>query len=227
MFGFTEERLIRTLLTAPPLLLSLTLHELAHARTALAFGDPTAKHAGRVTLNPLKHLDPIGTLMLLFSGIMGWAKPVPVNPLNLHPIRLGQIAVSIAGPLANLSLAIICGLGLRAWIAWAPHDHATYGTVDMLLYYTARANLALCFFNLIPLFPLDGHHVVRELLPVRQQDGFMRWQLRFGGLILMAMIFVPHMLGPRAPDPIGIYFKHLIRPLLNVLLYWTPGAPVV
>lgn len=214
-----------TLLTAAPLLFSLTVHEYAHARVALAFGDPTAKHNGRVTLNPLKHLDPIGTLMLLFSGIMGWAKPVPVNPLNLHPIRLGQVMVSLAGPLTNLSLGIICGLGLRAWTAWAPADHAAYATVRTLLYYTAIANLGLCFFNLIPLFPLDGHHVARELLPVRQQDGFMRWQLRFGGLILMAMIFVPHILGPRAPDLIGIYFNHVIRPLLGVLLYWTPSPP--
>jgi len=220
----------RILLTAPPLLLSLTIHEYSHARMALFFGDPTAKYNGRLTLNPLRHLDPIGTLMLLFSGVMGWAKPVPVNPFNLHPIRLGQVMVSLAGPLSNLSLAVLSGLGLRAWLAWAPAHHAAYETVHVLLWYTAAANVGLCFFNLIPLFPLDGHHIARELLPVRRQQGFMQWQMRFGAFILIVLLIGPRLIETvtrrQMPyDPLGLVLSHVITPVLNVIIYWTPGAP--
>ena len=95
---FQDDWFYRLILVAPPLLLSLTVHEFAHARTALAFGDPTAKAMGRVSLNPLVHLDPIGTIVLLVTRAFGWAKPVPINPANLHPRRLGDIAVSAAGP---------------------------------------------------------------------------------------------------------------------------------
>ena len=222
---FTPQDIHRMLLTAPPLLLSLTLHEYAHARMALAFGDPTAKHNGRVTLNPLKHLDPLGTLMILFSGVMGWAKPVPVNPYNLHPIRLGNIMVSLAGPLTNLALAVTSGLALRAWLAWGPTDLPNiYDTVEMLLWWTALANLGLCFFNLIPLFPLDGHHIVREMLSSRKSDAFMRWQMRFGAMTLMILIFAPRLIErvtrkPSPVDPISLYLGHVIRPLLNILIY--------
>lgn len=222
MFDFTPERMMQLLVTAPPLLLSLTLHEYAHARVALAFGDPTAKNNGRVTLNPLPHLDPIGTIMLLFSGIMGWARPVPVNPFNLHPRRLGDIMVSAAGPLTNLALAIIAGLSLRAWYAWVSRDHAAFATVHMLLYYTTLANLGLCFFNLLPLFPLDGHHIVRELLPPHKQDAFMRWQLRFGGMILMVLIIGPHLVravtGRAITSPLSLYLGHVIEPLFRLLV---------
>ena len=108
----TSQMLLGTVFIAVPVLLSLSVHEFAHARTALSFGDPTAKAMGRCTLNPLVHLHPIGTLMILFAGF-GFAKPVPVNVGNLHPRRLGSIAVSAAGPLSNLALAVMCAGGLR------------------------------------------------------------------------------------------------------------------
>ena len=102
------------------MLISLTLHELAHARTALAFGDPTAQMMGRISLNPLRHLDPIGSIALVLSMMagagIGWAKPVPVNPANLQPRRLGDIMVSLAGPMANLGLAVAAGLLLRLMV---------------------------------------------------------------------------------------------------------------
>ena len=229
MLGITHERLIDILLTAPPLLLSLTLHEYAHARMALAFGDPTAKHNGRVTLNPLRHLDPVGTLMLLFSGVMGWAKPVPVNPYNLHPRRLGDIMVSLAGPLTNFLLAVVAAMLLRAWVAWGLQGHTVDPTVRLLLYYTAIANLGLCFFNLLPLFPLDGHHIARELLPPGKQQGFMRWQLQFGSFILMALIIGPHVIEavtrrPIRYDPISLFLGKAIFPLLKVLTGLGPAA---
>ncbi len=203
---FDQKWLLDTILLIPPLLLSLTVHELAHARTALAFGDPTAKYMGRVTMNPLAHLDPIGTLVLVFTRFVGWARPVPVNPVNLEPRRLGSIMVSLAGPLSNLGIAVVCGLGLRLWYHYS-HRHPLAGdqwgaarTVGVLLYYTMMANLGLCAFNLIPLFPLDGHHVARELLPAQQQAHFMRWQLRCGMYILLALIFLPRLLAMLTRD---------------------------
>ena len=204
---FDTDSLLTLALLAPPLLLSLTVHEFAHARTALAFGDPTAKDAGRVTLNPLAHLDPIGTLVLLLTQRFGWAKPVPVNPLNLHPRHLGDIAVSVAGPLSNLSLALVCAVALRAVVDWGllPTDGVgryTKGGIllcNLLLTFVV-ANVCLCVFNLIPLFPLDGHHVAREVLPGDMQVGFMHWQMRYGRFALMGIILVPLFVPARTLD---------------------------
>jgi len=203
---FDQEWLYTTILLAPPLLLSLTVHEFAHARTALAFGDPTAKNLGRCSLNPLVHLDPFGTIVLLVTHFIGWAKPVPVNPLNLHPRRLGDIMVSLAGPLSNLSLAVVFGLLMRLLL---PFLDVREGSISQLIFimlrYSTMANLALFTFNLIPLFPLDGHHIVRELLPPEMQRGFMEWQLRFGRILLAALIFGPKLIEivTRRPAPIN------------------------
>jgi len=202
---------------APPLLLSLTLHEYAHARVALAFGDPTALRAGRVTLNPLKHLDPLGTIMLFIVGF-GWAKPVPVNPFNLHPRGLGDFMVSLAGPLTNLALAIIAGCLMKIFLATpavAPESHIAKLLVTAL-FFTMGINLVLFTFNLIPLYPLDGHHMLREVLPSHLREGFMRWQLRFGRWGLLALLFGPRlltMLSPQQniPNPIGWLIGHVFR----------------
>jgi len=211
---FDAQWLLYKLILLPPLLFSLVLHEFAHARTALAFGDPTAKSMGRLTLNPLAHLDPIGTLCIILVGF-GWAKPVPVNPLNLEPRKLGDIAVSLAGPASNLMLAVIFGLLLRLW--WTvglTKSPTTFQAVHLYLLYIASVNILLCTFNLIPLFPLDGHHVVREVLPLDSQEGFMHWQRRFGPILLMALIFGPNLLSmitrnPNIPDPLRWLFHHV------------------
>jgi Zn-dependent protease len=225
MGGFgTYEFWMHMILLAPPLLLSLTVHEYAHARVALAFGDPTAKLMGRVTLNPLAHLDLIGTICLLFSQVIGWAKPVPVNPANLHPRRLGDIMVSLAGPFSNLVLAVACGVGLRIWW-WRGGfpENVEKDSVSVLLLTATIANLGLCLFNLIPLFPLDGHHVVRELLPASRRGDFMSWQVRYGAGMLMALIFVPRILsmatGGRINfDPIGRVLSECRDWVLRILL---------
>jgi len=196
--------LVKIALVAP-LILSLALHELAHARTALAFGDPTAKHMGRCTLNPLVHLDPIGTISLVLVGF-GWAKPVPVNPHNLNPPKMGSIAVSLAGPLSNLGLAIIVGAGVRGLLALGVEFSSPAGSVIWsVALYTMIANIFLFAFNMLPLFPLDGHHIVRDQLPGRLQAGFMHWQLRYGRQLLMAIV-----LGPRLLNLLNI---HLFDPL--------------
>jgi len=214
--------LFDTLILIPPLLFSLVIHEYAHARTALAFGDPTARNMGRLTLNPLAHLDPFGTLCIILVGF-GWAKPVPVNPANLSPYPMGSIAVSVAGPASNLLLAVVTALLLRLWWMFGIAVGAeVYAAIYGYLLYIASVNIILCVFNLIPLFPLDGHHVARELLPVERQYGFMRWQVRFGSILLMALIFGPRLLAaltrnPNIPDPLGWVFMHVRTIVLGAL----------
>ena len=205
MSGIDPNWLFEKILLLGPLLMSLTVHELAHARTALAFGDPTAKRAGRCTLNPLAHLDPVGTLAIIFVGF-GWARPVPVNPHNLHPPRWGSIAVSLAGPLSNFMLAIVTGLGLRALVSSGIDLGTPIGKiVGSVGLFTMAANICLCMFNLLPLFPLDGHHILREQLPRRLQRGFMEWQMRYGRFVLMGII-----MGPYLANTLGV---HLFNPL--------------
>lgn len=195
----------------PPLALSLSVHEMAHARTALAFGDPTAKNMGRCTLNPMAHLDPLGTLAILFVGF-GWAKPVPVNVHNLHPPKWANIAVSVAGPISNLMLAMVAAVVLRLmhgsqqFLQWH-HADLAWNLVGFFM----AANLCLFIFNMIPLYPLDGHHIFREQLPGDMQAGFMRWQLQYGRFVLMGLIFLPFLLAGTSLgfiDPLGWVFGH-------------------
>ena len=214
-----NEWLADRIVVAPPLLFSLVLHEYAHARTALAFGDPTAKMMGRASLNPLRHLDLMGTMVLLVTLRFGWAKPVPVNPANLHPRRAGNIAVSLAGVATNLLIAVACGVILRA-----EHDlqlGERYGLLvgaRSFLVITMAVNLVLCIFNLVPLFPLDGHHVLREMLPATRQIDYMRWQLRFGRLLLLGLIFAP--MAMKTAGPLSYLFGSVIEPAIA----WTTGG---
>ena len=195
MFNMDPQLMIAT---AIPLLMSLSVHEFAHARTALAFGDPTAKMMGRCTLNPLAHLDPIGTIALLVVGF-GWAKPVPVNYGNLYPPRQAKILVSIMGPASNFALAVAMGLLLKTAL-YLPGAYAFFETdrgvfLFRVIRYTMAINVILCVLNMLPLFPLDGHHILRELLPVEMQVPFMHFQVRYGQMLLMAIIFVPMLMG--------------------------------
>lgn len=206
---------------AGPLLFSLTLHELAHARTALAFGDPTAKNMGRCTFNPLVHLDPIGTAALLFCGF-GWAKPVPVNPNNLHPRRLGNIAVSLAGPLSNLTLAVLICLVIRLTLSLGVDLSGPFwDIVRTVAIGTVAVNLCLFMFNMIPLFPLDGHHILREQLSSDMQVRFMLWQMRYGRLVLMGLILGPRLtaaLGMNVFNPIGFVYELALNLAVNHII---------
>ncbi len=205
------------MMIAPLLLFSLTIHEYAHARTALHFGDPTARNMGRVTLNPLAHLDLMGTIAILLIGF-GWAKPVPVNPANLYPRKIGDIAVSLAGPASNLMLAVICGIMIRISTYVFTGDSATIIAIKDTLVLCTIINCALAIFNLIPLFPLDGHHIMRELLPAHKQYSFMMFQVKYGQIILLALIFVPRLAGDNFPNPLGYAIGSILIPLVSQII---------
>lgn len=170
------------------LLISLTIHEAAHAWTADKLGDPTARMLGRVSLNPLVHIDWIGTVLLpliaIYSGLplIGWAKPVPVNTRNLREPRRDFMFVAAAGPISNLLQAVVWAIALRA-LAVNP-DHMALDFLRSAVF----INLLLAFFNLIPVPPLDGGNVLLGLLPPRLAAPYS--QLRqYGFLLLYALMF--------------------------------------
>jgi Zn-dependent protease len=185
-----------TLLTrAVTLVIAFTVHEFSHAWTATSLGDDTPRANGRLTLNPMAHLDPIGSLLLLLVGF-GWAKPVPVDPYALQRrTPAGLMLVSAAGPFSNLVLAIVAAIPLQAGLAsladlgisasWLP-------TPAQFLAEFIFINLILFFFNLVPLAPLDGEKVLGYFLPPPGQQALQRLQ-PYGPMILLAVLF----LGPR------------------------------
>jgi Zn-dependent protease len=139
------------------LLFAVTIHEYAHGRTALALGDPTAKNAGRLTFNPITHIDPIGAICLIFFNF-GWAKPVPVNVRYFQNIRRDTMLMALAGPVSNIAAAFVTGLFLRYYLLPSP----VYQTI---LIYMLFMNIGLGLFNLLPIPPLDGSHVLENILP--------------------------------------------------------------
>jgi Zn-dependent protease len=175
----------------PVFLLALTLHEFGHAWTALQFGDATAKLQGRVTLDPLKHLDLMGTIFM-FVLHFGWAKPVPVNPANFKPEqrRQAELWVSLAGIIANLLQAVAYAAVWRVLLLVDPNLLANSTFLQRFLLLGVLINLALAIFNLLPIHPLDGAHVMKNLLPLRQAIPFVRFSERYGAMVLMALIVV-------------------------------------
>jgi Zn-dependent protease len=141
------------------LLFAVTIHEYAHGKAALTLGDPTAKNAGRLTLNPISHIDPIGAICL-FLFHFGWAKPVPVNIRYFQNIRRDTVIMAIAGPISNIAAAFLTGLILRFHLPQFPVYQA-------VLIYMLLMNIGLGLFNLLPIPPLDGSHVLENILPQR------------------------------------------------------------
>ncbi len=189
------------------LILSIVIHELAHGYAALAQGDPTAKYAGRLTMNPVKHLDLMGSfivplLLYIFSVgvILGWAKPVPYNPYNLRNQRWGEALVSVAGPASNLIVALIFGLLIRFGSGFLSEDAVLLAGLIVII------NIVIAIFNLIPIPPLDGSKILFDLLPrsvkVSETRMFME---RYGLIIVLGVVL---LLG-------GIIF-----PVINSLLGW-------
>ena len=167
-------------LLIPVLLFSLVFHEFSHAWVANKLGDPTARYAGRLTLNPIAHLDPIGGLMILFVGF-GWAKPVPVDLRYLSNPRVDMMKIAFAGPASNLLLAFIGGTILRSGFV--------HGTVAMMIMLFTQINIMLAVFNMIPIAPLDGSQIFSGLL-IRTNPELVRNLQIYGPQILMGAILI-------------------------------------
>jgi len=191
-FNLTLPTFITRIIT---LLLAFTFHEFAHAAVATALGDPTPRMHGRLTLNPLAHLDMMGTLTLVLVGF-GWAKPVPVNPYEVRrKTKAGMMLVSLAGPATNLLLAVIAAIPLRfGWVSLRPTTSAFLPSWGSFLFEFLTINLALFFFNLLPLAPLDGEKVITFFLPDHWVDVFDRIR-PYSPLILLAIVFILPMFG--------------------------------
>jgi Zn-dependent protease len=191
-------------LLALPLLYSIIIHELAHGWVAYRMGDQTAKRLGRLSLNPLKHLDPVGTLMLFIFGF-GWAKPVPVNVHNLRDPQKGMILVASAGIIANLTLAFLASL-LQRLLAPAPSS-----VMAILFYYLSQINIMLASFNLIPIPPLDGSKILMGLATPRLQYSLSRLE-PYGFFILIGFLYLGVL------NPLIILFRSIILSLIGFLL---------
>lgn len=176
------------------LLFSVIVHEVMHGLVALKFGDTTAQRAGRLTLNPIPHIDLFGTILLpallIFTGspiLFGWAKPVPVNPLNFSSLRKGELMVSAAGILANFSLAIVAAILYHFLNALPQTFPALLGS---LLRFTVLINLVLGIFNLFPIPPLDGSKILLSQLPYNLAKSYQRIE-PYGFLILLMLLMIP------------------------------------
>ncbi|MEP0861062.1 MAG: site-2 protease family protein [Ignavibacterium sp.] len=201
-----SEKLVLFIKFIPVFLISITIHEFAHAFSAKKFGDATAEQQGRYSLNPVKHIDPIGSLLLpflsFFSGafLIGWAKPVPVNPNNFrNPLRDNAL-VSFAGPLSNFMLAIVL------FSVFAALQNTQSGLTN-IFYYGTVFNIFLFCFNLLPIPPLDGSHILFSIFPNRFTAQWLNLGF-YGSLILLFFIF----------SPLWKYFLILINSILKLFL---------
>ena len=169
----------------PVLIFSLCFHEFSHGYVAYRLGDHTAARNGRLTLNPLAHLDPIGSLMILFVGF-GWAKPVPVNPVNFENPRVDMMKVAFAGPASNLILAFIAGLMIRLTNY---SDLMSNAILYQTLYVFSFINIALAVFNMLPVAPLDGSQIFGNMISKNNPE--LAWKLQmYGPKILMGLILI-------------------------------------
>ncbi len=214
MLGLNPPLLISRIIT---LVIAFTLHEFSHALTAHWLGDDTARDAGRLTLNPIAHLDLMGTLLLIFAGF-GWAKPVPINPYRLgQKSKAGVMLVSLAGPISNLLLALVAGLILRLTDIplYASTTSRFFPTPGQFLFQFVAINITLFLFNLIPLAPLDGEKVLMFFLPPRMAAGFDKIR-PYAPMILLAIAFIGPMVNF---DILGM----IIRTPMEKLTYWIVG----
>jgi Zn-dependent protease len=188
----------RYVYSVPAVLIGLTLHEYSHARMALALGDTTARDQGRITFNPLKHIDILGLLFLLVAGF-GWARPVQFSPERLRHPRRDKALIAFAGPFSNFVLGSVCGLLLRLCIYAGPliYDTALYATiyrhVFLMLFYGAMLNFGLFVFNLIPLPPLDGSHIAFSGLNLRSETE--QQIMKIGAPLLFIILIAESRLG--------------------------------
>lgn len=176
---------------------AVTFHEFGHAFAAVALGDDGPKRAGRLTLNPIDHLDPLGTLILVVTAVeglpFGWGKPVMTNPNLYKNPRTGDIIVSVAGPFMNLVLAVIFAVIIRTGYFGLPPISPFYALIDIAL----EVNIVLFLFNLIPIPPLDGSHILTDLLPYNMAKSYQSAMSRYGWFIFIAFIlFAGNLIAP-------------------------------
>jgi Zn-dependent protease len=202
-------------------LLSLTVHECAHALAAEMSGDSTGRYMGRISLSPIPHIDPLGTIvlplmMMIYGGWMfGWAKPVPFNPLQLRNRKVGEIFIAIAGPLSNVLLAILFFVLLKTFFYTNFFDSPqVFGDLATPIFDTLKIglylNIILAVFNMIPIPPLDGHHVLRNLLPDSLAESFAQASPMIG-IVGMVLLLATGITG------------YLVSPVIHVvtnMLYW-------
>ncbi len=183
---------------------SIILHEVSHGYVANAFGDDTAKRAGRLTLNPIPHVDPVGTLLVpaLLSlgsvGFFGWAKPVPVNVGRLRSPRNQGVLVSLSGPAVNAALAAIFGVLFVQFVRPGVLSSGTFSTGAQVVFYASLVNVGLCAFNLIPIPPLDGSVLFERLLPARYWPTYLKYR-QYTMPILLGLVMLNFFLYPHGP----------------------------
>lgn len=169
-----------------PVLFSITFHEVSHGYAAFRLGDPTARNAGRLTLNPISHIDPVGLLVLVVTRMIGWAKPVPVDPRYFKNPRQDMMWVSLAGPASNLLLAVVFAVISRMVPPIAQLSFLY--PLAIMLQFMIVINVGLAVFNLIPIPPLDGSHILQGLLPYEMARSYSKIE-PYGFIILLVLVF--------------------------------------
>ena len=205
--------LLRTLKLLPGIVIGLTIHEFSHAIVARWCGDSTSSDAGRVTLNPVKHIDPFGFILLLIAGF-GWAKPVEFNEQNLKNPKTDIIKIALAGPFSNAILAMI--LSLIMVLSFRTVDvlpGSVTGVIVEIIFYAIFVNWGLFVFNLIPIPPLDGSHVLFQ--PFRKYPDLYNWLYKYGSLALFFILIAGSVSG-RNLIPIGPAIEYLARGFLGL-----------
>ncbi len=208
LFRLPPETLV---LLIPTLMFALSFHEFAHAWMAYRCGDNTAARMGRLTLNPIAHLDIFGSMMILFVGF-GWAKPVPVDPRSLNSPRIDMMKVAAAGPVSNLILALISGLTFRL-LSGAP---IISGNILLMVYYFTSINISLAIFNLIPVSPLDGSQIFSGYL--MKSNPQLAWKIQsYGPQVLFGLILFGYLTGFSI-----IWF--VMKPFVNFFMFIFAGV---
>ena len=211
LFRLFPEHIDILIMLIPTLIFSLCFHEFSHGFIAYKLGDNTAYRQGRLTLNPMAHLDPMGSMMILFVGF-GWAKPVPVNPINFTNPRLDMIKVAFAGPASNLILALFGGMAFRSLEFIKILNN--YNLIQAL-YLFISINIALAIFNLIPIAPLDGSQIFGNLISKKKPE--VAWKLQvYGPKILLGLIMIG-IITPFSP------LSMIITPFIKFFLYIFAG----